>query len=84
MSDLASIMNDAFDRRDQFDANSASAELRAAIASCLTALDTGSLRVAEPVNGSWRVNEWAKKAVLLSFKLASNHVIPGGHTNYFD
>ena len=84
MNHLATIINDAFERREQIDASSASAELRAAVDTCLAQLDAGTLRVAAPEGGSWRVNEWAKKAVLLSFKLASNRVLPGGHTNYFD
>ena len=84
MSDLAAIINDAFERRDQFDAKTASSELRAAVDSCLAQLDAGTLRVAEPSSDGWKVNEWAKKAVLLSFKLAGNQVMPSGATNYFD
>jgi 2,3,4,5-tetrahydropyridine-2-carboxylate N-succinyltransferase len=40
--------------------------------------------VAEKKNGEWRVNEWLKKAVLLSFRLSDNVFIKGGFTNYFD
>jgi len=84
MTNLATTINDAFDNRDQIDPNSASTELRQAVHECLAKLDAGTLRVAEPVDGTWRVNEWAKKAVLLSFKLSKNRVIPGGHSNFFD
>jgi len=84
MSELATIINDAFERRADIDAKNASAELRDAIASTLSALDAGTLRVAEPTDSGWKVNEWAKKAVLLSFKLAGNEVMPSGATNYFD
>lgn len=85
MNDSASIINDAFEKRAEFDASNAPAGLREAIESCLAQLDAGTLRVAEPDGqGGWRVNEWAKKAVLLSFKLAGNQVMPSGATSYFD
>ena len=44
----------------------------------------GTLRVAEPSGQDWIVNQWAKKAVLLSFLLQENQVIDGGDTRYFD
>ena len=84
MNDLAAVINQAFDNRDQFDADSATADVRRAVDECLKRLDDGTLRVAEPTTSGWQVNEWAKKAVLLSFKLSHNEVIAGGHTNYFD
>ena len=84
MQDLASTIEQGFEIRDQFDADSAPADIKEAVSECLRRLDDGSVRVAEPVNGGWHVNEWTKKAVLLSFKLSANQVIPGKHTNYFD
>ena len=84
MQDLAATIDSAFDARDDFNADTAPAEIRDAVEETLARLDDGSLRVAEPDNGGWHVNEWAKKAVLLSFKLAGNTVIEGGHTHYFD
>ncbi len=54
-------------------------EARAAIEDTLNALDSGRLRVAEPrENGNWHVNQWAKKAVLLSFRLRDMEIIEGG------
>ena len=50
----------------------------AAVAAALHALDRGELRIAEKVDGSWRVNQWLKKAVLLSFRLNPMEAIPGG------
>ena len=47
-------------------------------------LDSGRLRVAEKTGGKWVTNEWAKKAVLLSFRLEDNDVIDDGYTRYFD
>jgi 2,3,4,5-tetrahydropyridine-2-carboxylate N-succinyltransferase len=54
-------------------------EAREAIEDTLNALDSGKLRVAEPRdNGNWHVNQWAKKAVLLSFRLRDMEIIEGG------
>jgi 2,3,4,5-tetrahydropyridine-2-carboxylate N-succinyltransferase len=84
MNDVAAVIEAAFERRQEIDTKNASAELREAIEQCLAALDVGTLRVAEPRDGGWHVNQWAKKAVLLSFKLAPNKVMHGAHTDYFD
>ena len=84
MQDLAATIDSAFDARDDFNADTAPAAIRDAVEETLARLDDGSLRVAEPTADGWQVNEWAKKAVLLSFKLAGNTVIEGGHTQYFD
>jgi 2,3,4,5-tetrahydropyridine-2-carboxylate N-succinyltransferase len=55
-------------------------EVRDAVEATLEALDTGRLRVAERRDtGDWHVNQWAKKAVLLSFRLNDMAVIPGGN-----
>jgi len=57
-------------------------EVREAIEDTLTALDSGKLRVAEPrENGEWHVNQWAKKAVLLSFRLNDMAMIEGSNGN---
>lgn len=47
-------------------------------------LDTGEARVAEPVDGEWQVNQWLKKAVLLSFRLNDNKIIEGQYSRFFD
>ena len=62
-------------------------EVRAAVEAALAGLDNGSLRVAEPDgNGGWRVHAWLKQAVLLSFRLADNALMPGGpdKTSWWD
>ena len=51
---------------------------REAVEAALELLDSGALRVAEPRDGGWHVNQWAKKAVLLSFRLSDMAAIPGG------
>jgi len=50
----------------------------------LALLDKGKLRVAEKINGKWQVNEWLKKAILLSFKTSDNKIIKGGDSLWFD
>ena len=58
--------------------------LRSAVDAAVAQLDSGELRIAESIDGGWRVNDWAKKAVLLSFRLYPNRVIDNEHTRYFD
>ena len=52
--------------------------VRDAVVAALALIDSGAARVAEPVAGGWQVNQWLKKAVLLSFRLNDNVLIPGG------
>ncbi len=52
--------------------------VRDAVEAVLDGLDSGELRVAEKANGAWRVNQWLKKAVLLSFRLYDMAPMPGG------
>src|SRR3546814_4596183 len=52
--------------------------VRAAVAEALNLLASGNARVAEPAGEGWPVNQWLKKAVLLSFRLNDNALIPGG------
>jgi len=61
-------------------------ETRDAIEATLSALDSGKLRVAEKHGNDWHVNQWAKKAVLLSFRLTDMYEISGsnGGANWWD
>ncbi|GAA0726372.1 2,3,4,5-tetrahydropyridine-2,6-dicarboxylate N-succinyltransferase [Sphingomonas japonica] len=60
-------------------------EVREAVVEALALLDSGAARVAEPNGDGWRVNQWLKKAVLLSFRLNDNQVMPGpGDSAWFD
>jgi 2,3,4,5-tetrahydropyridine-2-carboxylate N-succinyltransferase len=79
---LIDIVDDGFERRQQ--ADFASDELRTAVTTALALLDAGEARVAEFQDGGWRLNEWLKKAVLLSFRLHENVRIEGACTNYYD
>ena len=84
MSNLESTINDAFDHRSTISPNNCSAGVREAIDETLAALNDGKIRVAEKLNGQWHVNEWVKKAVLLSFRIKENSVVRDGGATYFD
>ena len=77
MSDLSAAIEAAWDKRETLGVTSRGAE-RDAVEAALDALDNGSLRVAEKIDGTWKVREWLKKAVLLSFRLNDMKLIPGG------
>jgi 2,3,4,5-tetrahydropyridine-2-carboxylate N-succinyltransferase len=75
---LESTINGAFDARDTV-TTATKGEVREAVDHALDLLDKGEARVAERVaDGKWQVNQWLKKAVLLSFRLNDMSVIPGG------
>ena len=76
MSDLSAAINAAWDKRDQLGVSSQRPE-REAVEAVLEELDNGRLRVAEKVGGEWKVHEWLKKAVLLSFRLNDMKLISG-------
>ncbi len=84
MSDIQQIIEEAFERRAQITPTSVEPSVREAVREALDALDKGRLRVAEKSNGEWIVHDWLKKAVLLSFRLEDNQVMPGSYTNYYD
>lgn len=81
MTDLETTINQAWEDRDQVSASTKGA-VRDAVMDALNMLDNGSARVAEQkAQGEWTVNQWLKKAVLLSFRLNDMDVIPSG-TDY--
>ncbi|HCD05561.1 MAG TPA: 2,3,4,5-tetrahydropyridine-2,6-dicarboxylate N-succinyltransferase, partial [Methylophaga sp.] len=84
MSDIQQIIETAFERRAEITPANADAEVRNAVNEVLGMLDSGKARVAEKQNGDWVVNQWLKKAVLLSFRLNDNRPMSGGETQYFD
>ena len=73
---LQTAVDAAWEARDSL-SPATRGEARDAVEATLSALDDGSLRVAEKLNGAWTVRQWAKKAVLLSFRLSDN--VPMGH-----
>jgi 2,3,4,5-tetrahydropyridine-2,6-dicarboxylate N-succinyltransferase len=81
---LQATIDAAWDVRDTISATT-TGEVRDAVNSALAMLDDGSARVAEPVGDGWQVNQWLKKAVLLSFRLNDNAIMPGpGGSNWWD
>ena len=77
MTDLAATIDAAWEDRANISTGT-TGEVRDAVEAALELLDAGEARVAEPTGGGWKVNQWLKKAVLLSFRLNDNEVIDGG------
>ena len=83
MSSLEEIINSAFENRDDVTA-STEGEIRDAVNNTLDDLDKGKIRVCEKANNEWIVNQWIKKAILLSFRLNDNEIIKASHATWFD
>ena len=75
---LQQIIEQAWEDRTSLTVQSAPPAIREAVSHVLDQLDSGSLRVAQKIGGEWIVNQWIKKAVLLSFRLEDNVVMPAG------
>ncbi len=84
MHALQSIIDSAFENRASLSPASAPTEIRNAVEEVIAGLDAGTLRVAEKKDGQWVVNQWIKKAVLISFRLRDNEVVQAGGLNFFD
>jgi 2,3,4,5-tetrahydropyridine-2-carboxylate N-succinyltransferase len=80
---LQNIIDTAWEQRAEINPSNGSAELRDAVAHVIAGLDDGSLRVAQKTSDAWVVNQWIKKAVLLSFRLENNVVLAGDGTMQF-
>ena len=81
---LETVIDAAWEARDTI-SPATTGVMRDAVNAALALLDTGERRVAEKVGGQWTVNQWLKKAVLLSFRLNDNQIVPGpGGTNWYD
>ena len=82
---LQSLIEQAWEDRANLSPKAAPADVRDAVANVIGQLDQGALRVAEKKDGEWTVNQWIKKAVLLSFRLEDNTPMPaGGFTQFYD
>jgi len=82
--DLQAIIDDAYESRAQLGPRSAPRKVRDAVEAVIDLLDGGRMRVAEPDQGKWRVNQWLKKAVLLSFRIRENETISAGALHFYD
>lgn len=83
-SKLESLIDQAWENRANISPKSADSAVRDAVEQVIAQLDAGTLRVAQKHDGQWVTHQWIKKAVLLSFRLHDNALMPGGSTNYFD
>lgn len=81
---IQQLIEQAFDDRANLNAQNCPQDIRDVVNDTLARLDNGSLRVAEKINGEWVVHQWAKKAVLLSFKLNDNRPMGDGDLQFFD
>jgi len=76
-AELVTAIEEAWENRAEI--TTESVDVRHSVDMAIEMLDSGAARVAEPDgNGGWRVNQWLKKAVLLSFRLYDNRVMDGG------
>ena len=84
MSNLQSMIESAFEKRAEITPKTVDAETKSAIEKVIDLLDRGEIRVADKIDGEWIVNQWVKKAVLLSFRIRENEVLDGAETKYYD
>src|SRR3954447_26639712 len=77
MNELEALIERLWDERDSLGPD-ADVESHRLVGSALNLLDSGSARIADWVDGRWQVNQWLKKAVLLSFRLNRMEAIAGG------
>ncbi len=95
--ELKKIIEDAFEKRAEINPRNIDSTIYNAVHEVIELLDTGQQRVAEQKitypermpgipekESGWTVNDWLKKAVLLSFRINDNEIIDGGFTNYYD
>ena len=83
MSNLENLINKAFDDKESIN-NNTTGEIREAVNNTLDQLDKGKIRVCEKIENEWIVNQWIKKAILLSFRLNDNEIIKASHATWFD
>ena len=83
MKNIEQIIKNAFEDRENINKDT-QGEIREAVEITLNKLDNGSIRVCQKIDGEWIVNQWIKKAILLSFRLSDNEIIKASHATWFD
>ena len=83
MKNLEQIIKNAFEDKEKINKDT-NGEVRDAVEYTLNQLDNGSIRVSQKIDGEWIVNQWIKKAILLSFRLSDNEIIKASHATWFD
>jgi len=84
MNQLKKIIDAAFENRHQLKLDNADQTIIESVKKVLAQLDSGTLRVADQIDGDWHVNQWVKKAVLLSFILSENKTMQAGDIGFYD
>ena len=83
MNNLENTIIKAFDNKETVNQET-QGEIREGVNETLNSLDKGLVRVCEKINGNWVVNQWIKKAILLSFRLNDNEISKGPYSTWFD
>ncbi|MBS0589881.1 MAG: 2,3,4,5-tetrahydropyridine-2,6-dicarboxylate N-succinyltransferase [Proteobacteria bacterium] len=85
MSSLEDTIDSAWERRSDLSPDEVESAAKPAVERVLDLLESGKLRVAEPDgHGGWKVNQWLKKAVLLSFRIRANKILRAEPAPYYD
>lgn len=84
MREMIDVIERGYEQSGRMDSESDKDQLTDAVRQAISMLDAGIVRVAEKLDDDWQVNQWLKKAVLLSFRLTDNNVIPGTHSMFYD
>jgi 2,3,4,5-tetrahydropyridine-2-carboxylate N-succinyltransferase len=84
VDEIIEIIDSGFERKGRLEGPDAARQLSEAVTQAIAMLDAGEVRVAEPSGDGWQVNQWLKKAVLLSFRLSHNRVVEGTHSRFYD
>ena len=80
---LEKIINESFEKKEKIGSKS-DKKLLKAITETINLVDSGKIRVANKINGSWIVNQWIKKAILLSFRINKMEMMKGPYTTWYD
>ena len=83
VNELEKIINDAFEDKQNI-SDSSDKKILDAINETINLTDKGSIRVAEKKDGKWSVNQWVKKAILLSFRINKMKMSKGPYTTWYD
>lgn len=84
MQRIIEVIEAGWEQREHGEKIRGDGELAAAVNEAMQLLDSGTVRVADKSGGDWVVNQWLKKAVLLSFHLNDSELIPSAHSQFFD
>ena len=82
-SKLEKIINESFEKKEKIGPKS-DKKLVKAINETINLVDSGKIRVANKQNGNWVVNQWIKKAILLSFRINKMKMMKGPYTTWYD